>query len=650
MIHLVDVIEYLPYRTIDIAVIKKNWTLFVLLAGIFLFGGNTHAASLDSLKTALENETEVEKQLDLLHQISDDQRFQRPVVAMQYAQRYLSLSRETNQLSHEQSALAIMTDILLKVEDFPRLLEVAREKEQLSLQHKDARGLANAYNSIGMVYHIEENWSKAKEYYEKSIEAWKQTNVGKGEVGPLNNLAKIMVQTGEIDQAEKRLQRALTINRKDNNTHWQILNLHNLGEIETLRGNRKKAMEYLELVVELSDSIGAHDEKLEGYIAIAKIERKSGRFWEARDIIERKVLPDSLATQRDLESAYRELHLIYKGAGSPRSALRCLEKAIQLEDSLAGIDLKGKLVSTEQANAMRINDRIAEMEQIRAASEQKAELKNARLNSYIYLLMLLVLVALAIGLLIAYAIKRRSNRLLSSLVQKRTEALQATHQELNTFIYRSSHEIRGAINSIQGLYDLVANHPGNQADSLEMLGTKILQLEHGQRHLIYTMELRSAKITPVELELRKCIESAVSSIKERRQGIKLEFRIEIPGNIRLVVDKWMLHIILENLLDNALVFRNPAHPAWCRISAKQNLNEIEILIEDNGLGISEDVREKAFDMFYRGNLASKGSGLGLYNVHLALNHLKGSIILESKAGSGTRVRLTLPKSSPNQAD
>ena len=67
-----------------------------------------------------------------------------------------------------------------------------------------------------------------------------------------------------------------------------------------------------------------------------------------------------------------------------------------------------------------------------------------------------------------------------------------------------------------------------------------------------------------------------------------------------------------------------------------------IKIEDNGIGIPEKEKAKVFNMFYRANEQSKGSGLGLYIVKETVEKLEGTITLKSEEGQGTTFEIYLP--------
>jgi signal transduction histidine kinase len=69
---------------------------------------------------------------------------------------------------------------------------------------------------------------------------------------------------------------------------------------------------------------------------------------------------------------------------------------------------------------------------------------------------------------------------------------------------------------------------------------------------------------------------------------------------------------------------------------------VRIQVADNGQGIPDDIQEKIFDMFYKGNYASTGTGLGLYIARVAVEKLGGTISVSSNYGQGTTVSVYLP--------
>ena len=111
-------------------------------------------------------------------------------------------------------------------------------------------------------------------------------------------------------------------------------------------------------------------------------------------------------------------------------------------------------------------------------------------------------------------------------------------------------------------------------------------------------------------------------------------------NISFFCDKELLTSIFQNLLDNAIKYRTES--SYVKISVKDEDKGVEIKVEDNGIGIPKSIHEKVFDMFFRANLSSKGSGLGLYLVKTSVEKLGGKMQLLSQENKGTCIIVLLP--------
>ena len=98
------------------------------------------------------------------------------------------------------------------------------------------------------------------------------------------------------------------------------------------------------------------------------------------------------------------------------------------------------------------------------------------------------------------------------------------------------------------------------------------------------------------------------------------------------------------MISNAIKYRNPSRELCeLKIHGWENEAFYHFEIEDNGIGISGDHLGKVFDMFYRANDRSQGSGLGLYIVKETVAKLEGSIDVKSQVDKGSVFTLTLPR-------
>jgi signal transduction histidine kinase len=105
-----------------------------------------------------------------------------------------------------------------------------------------------------------------------------------------------------------------------------------------------------------------------------------------------------------------------------------------------------------------------------------------------------------------------------------------------------------------------------------------------------------------------------------------------------------MKVILGNLISNAVKYHNINQPSpYIKVIFNKLGDRIEISVEDNGHGIPKDSLEKIFQMFYRANANTEGTGLGLYIVQEALAKINGKISVTSDYGKGATFTVLLDR-------
>jgi signal transduction histidine kinase len=108
-----------------------------------------------------------------------------------------------------------------------------------------------------------------------------------------------------------------------------------------------------------------------------------------------------------------------------------------------------------------------------------------------------------------------------------------------------------------------------------------------------------------------------------------------------LVDRIHFGNVLYNLLDNAVKYSNRDNIA-IRVETANIGNMLQVRISDKGRGINKDDLHRIFDMFYRDESNMSGFGVGLHYAKKIAGMHQGNISVESKAGEGTTVTLTIP--------
>jgi signal transduction histidine kinase len=145
------------------------------------------------------------------------------------------------------------------------------------------------------------------------------------------------------------------------------------------------------------------------------------------------------------------------------------------------------------------------------------------------------------------------------------------------------------------------------------------------------------------IELRTLLSDIIAdhSHLENASLIEITMQVNQPGDF--VSDKRRLSIVLSNLLSNAIRYHDMAKAKpKITIAVTTDARQARIEIRDNGQGIGAEHVERIFEMFYRANETTKGSGLGLYLVKEAVEKIGGTIGVQSELGKGTAFLIILP--------
>lgn len=248
---------------------------------------------------------------------------------------------------------------------------------------------------------------------------------------------------------------------------------------------------------------------------------------------------------------------------------------------------------------------------------------------------------------------RKINTKLEDIVEQRTDQLKSTYKdllevnkELDTFIYRSVHDVRGPIARLQGLSYLISmeTKDGKILELVKRLNLTADEMNDVFYRLINIIRLKSSELSITKIELKSLVEEVYKKNSEERK-CKVDLKIKVAPDFKLYTDFNNLKLILNQLIDNALKFKSNDNS---KISIKATMlspNVASIRVTDNGLGIQGDVADKIFDMFFVGQDYIQGAGLGLYAVKTAVKVLKGEIKLVSSVRGDTTFEINLPSNA-----
>ena len=232
-----------------------------------------------------------------------------------------------------------------------------------------------------------------------------------------------------------------------------------------------------------------------------------------------------------------------------------------------------------------------------------------------------------------------------TLLERHIALLSERNRELDAFAGRAAHDLRVPLNPIRGYADLLMTG-AESSESVQQMSKRIrIAVDRMSRVVDDMLELSRAgrpgngSASPSKV-CAEVLEELHTQLGDAH--VQCSFADEhvacAPG---------VLAQLLRNVLSNAMKFRSMNTRLILSLKTVQHVDSIELIVEDNGIGINEQDAAHAFEPYYRGSEHREvpGHGLGLAIVHRTLEALGGTCVLSSSSMEGTSITLRLPRAS-----
>jgi PAS domain S-box-containing protein len=239
------------------------------------------------------------------------------------------------------------------------------------------------------------------------------------------------------------------------------------------------------------------------------------------------------------------------------------------------------------------------------------------------------------------------NENLEKKVKERTYQLERLNNDLESFAYSVSHDLRAPLRHIDGFVKLMYSQINNPAPNITSYFEKIEASSKRMSVMIddlltfSRLGRKELVMSSVDLNLfvSEIIEQLTPDTSNRKINWNIHYLPEVYG------DKNLLRMVLENLISNAIKYTSKKEEALIEIgSTKLEDNNTEIFIKDNGAGFDMKYADKLFGVFQRLHLNEdfEGTGIGLANVKQIVTKHNGSVRAEGKIDEGAIFYITLP--------
>ncbi|MFA4868591.1 MAG: substrate-binding domain-containing protein [Pedobacter sp.] len=411
------------------------------------------------------------------------------------------------------------------------------------------------------------------------------------------------------------------------------------------------------------DIVFAHNDQmaLGAYLAFKKVapEKKI-------KIMGVDALPGAQNGLQQIANGTIQSSMLYPTGGKEaiRTALNILNnEPFNRENILKTLVADSSNVQLMRLQADKMNSQQKDIERQQKMLEEQMEVYN---NQQIILNILVISLVFAIvfGSVALYSLREnwKNNKVLEAkneeillhqqqLIEMSAKANAASEAKFN-FFTNISHEFRTPLTLINiPLEELLEDNklPETAKKHLNMIHKNSSRLLRLVNQLIdfRKIEYDNQSINPSENDFIAFVKDIANAFKDIAKRRKIDLRvITTERELDVWFDVNMLDKVIFNLLSNAFKFTNDHGRIHIRIEKDAETNRVQIWVEDNGVGMSEEDANHAFDLFYQGeNDRAKGSGIGLSLSKEIITLHHGSIQLKSEKWKGTSFYIVLPLGS-----
>jgi signal transduction histidine kinase len=240
-------------------------------------------------------------------------------------------------------------------------------------------------------------------------------------------------------------------------------------------------------------------------------------------------------------------------------------------------------------------------------------------------------------------------RQLNRELNKRATELEATNNELESFAYSVSHDLRAPLRHIAGYSELLQKQASSSLDEKSQRFIRTI-LESAKRmgnlidDLLAFSRIGRAETRKTAVDLEQLTREVVAEIRQDTKGRDISWKI---GALPVCYgDRSMLRLVVVNLVSNAAKFTRMRTPAEIEIGCIDlNADEVELFVKDNGAGFDMQYTNKLFGVFQRLHLPEQfeGTGIGLATVQRIVHRHGGKVRGEGAVDQGATFYFSLPK-------
>ena len=552
-----------------------------------------------------------------------------------------------------------ISDIYLALGLYGRAFEYQMEALHLQERLENLPGIAKSNYNIGTIFFYQEQYEQSLLYYQTAKKYCDQLGDERLIYSSLGALGSLFAEMGELDKSFEYNSAALQLAKEIGFKSGIAYSLGNLSDNYQKKKEFDKAIasawRSIELKKDLSDAWG----QIGTYIMLSEIYLEVKNYDQALE-----ALDAALELSERLNSKIRKLKIyetyaqVYAAQGEKLKAYEYQKDVLRMKDEV----LSEKTVE-EMGQAKRRYDLQKKEHEIEILKKENVLLEQSKhirtLQAYILASVVLVLFIFA-GWFFSRLKYQRSintqiqekNEILSSKnreIDIKNKQLQQSNEDLQQFAGVASHDLKEPLRMINSYSMLLEK---KYMSHLDEMGQEFLHYitdagSRMQRLLEDLLEYSRAghQQSPAsELSVTEALYDVSANLRHKLDEVKASLVIRNENMPVIIGHRTIMIQLFQNLISNGIKFRKDRDPVVI-VDCQEKHDEYVFSVADNGIGISEENKEKIFEMLHRLHTKTEyeGSGIGLATCKRLVGKMGGRIWVESEEGVGSTFFFTVPK-------
>lgn len=622
---------------------------------------------VDSLKAVLATQVPDTAMAQNLIKLSNMLQFTEEEQALSYANQALRIADSLHVPNLLAESNRMRAQILNSIGIQDEALVSATTAFEVFKSLGDTLSMADAMNIIGLIHTDMDAYDKAIPAFIASEKLYASKQRERGALAARHNCAVALTAKGDTASARKYYLETMPKLKDEKYPDVMGATYNNYARLFARAADADSALYYYQIALKYKRPAKRPSSIANTLLNMAEVSLRVNRLVEAENLLDSAYVWVAKSASFDIQLTYHQhLSSLLRKQGHYLEALVHVDSVLALTDSLYN---QNRLELASQADA---RFRTKEQQTAISLMQKESEIEKAGRSRLLWIAVALGGLLVLVGVLLFMAIRRGRERkrtynllllkngeiqrqqaeivLQNAQLADQNRRLEDLIREKDGLISVVAHDLRAPLNRTAALSELVRSSGSLTSEQIRYMDMIQKVNEDGGRLIQDLLEMNSYEnneflVEKQRVNLGELIEHSVSGFEKAARAKSISIHISPQREpVEAHTDEKLLSRVIDNLLSNAIKFTKTGKNVY--ISCERGKDRAQVVIRDEGQGISPEDQKKMFRKFQRlsarPTAGESSTGLGLSIVKTLVDRLDGEIKLQSEVGKGTEIEICIP--------